>query len=285
MPVSAEDIRSLHRFEQKVLRAVERLMKQYRWVPEDDLRAATGLSAPELAYRLGRLSEMGMLKSSSVPYKGYQLVYSGYDTLALLSLSKNGTVKALGPMIGEGKEALVYEALGLGPLVLKFHRVGQRSFHSARKNRVYMPQEGHFPWVFASTYSAMREYEALTTLHPHVRVPVPIDRNRNVVAMSLISGLTLNRCTLEEPADAFGVIVDNMAAAYRRGVIHGDLSEFNIMAAPDGIWIIDWPQWIDPAHPNAAELLDRDVRNVVGYFNRRYLLGVTEEEVLGEVAG
>lgn len=260
-------------------------MKQYRWVPEDDLRVATGLSSHELAFRLGRLSEMGMVKSSSVPYKGYQLVYSGYDTLALLSLSKNGTVSALGPLIGEGKEAVVYEALGLGPLVLKFHRVGQRSFHTARKDRVYMPIDGHVPWIFASAYSAQREYEALKTLHPQVRVPLPVDRNRNVVAMSLIPGATLNRCTLEAPTEAFEVIVENIAAAYHCGVIHGDLSEFNIMAGSDGIWIIDWPQWVDPAHPSATELLGRDVRNIVGYFNRRYLLGVTEEEVLREVMG
>jgi RIO kinase 2 len=285
MPISAEIVRSLHRYEIRLLHQLERQMRHYRWVPEDVLRKASGLSASEMDYRIGRLAEWGLLKSSSVPYKGYQLMFAGYDTLALLSLTKRGTVQALGCMIGEGKEAVVYEALGLGVVVLKFHRIGQRSFQSARLQRGYMPDDGHFPWVFASTRSARQEYEALQTLHPHVAVPMPIDQNRNVVAMSFVPGMTLSQCTLENPKEILDLIIENVKTAYGLGVIHGDLSEYNIMAGESGIWIIDWPQWIGPDHPNADVILRRDVQNTVTFFNRKYGISCTTEEVLSRVIG
>ncbi|MDD5420422.1 MAG: serine/threonine-protein kinase RIO2, partial [Methanomicrobiaceae archaeon] len=195
-------------------------------------------------------------------------------------------VTALGSQIGVGKESEVYEAMGLGPVVLKFHRVGQRSFQAARTKRGYMPESGHCPWLFASVRSAKREYDALTQLHPAVRVPLPIDRNRHVVVMSFIQGANLNRCTLEAPGDALEEILDNVREACLLGVIHGDLSEFNVMVDDGGrCWIIDWPQWVETAHPNAEEILQRDVQNILQYFSRKYGLAYTLEDGMARVIG
>jgi RIO kinase 2 len=285
MPVSAENVRSLQKYDIKVLQALERLMRRYRWVPDDILKRSTGFSESELLYRLGRLMTMDMVKSSSVPYKGYQLTFAGYDALALHTLTGRGTVRALGCLLGEGKEAAVYEALGLGPVVLKFHRVGQRSFQSARLNRGYMPEYRHFPWIFASTESAKQEYDALKALHPMVSVPVPLDHNRNVVAMSFIGGLTLSRCTLADPEPVLERILENVTVAYRLGVIHGDLSEFNVMVEDDKVWIIDWPQWVDPAHPHADEILRRDIGNILNYFERKYGCSYPLEDTVARVIG
>ncbi|KQC04479.1 MAG: serine/threonine protein phosphatase [Methanoculleus sp. SDB] len=285
MPVSADMVRGLHKYDIKVLHAVERLMKRYQWVPFDILRQNTGFSETELKFRLGRLMSQDLLKSSSVPYPGYQLVFTGYDTLALLALTGRGTVSMLGSMIGEGKEAVVYEGLGFGPVALKFHRVGQRSFQTVRRNRTYMPESGHCPWIFASSHSARREFDALTLLHPDVNVPVPVDINRNVVVMSFIDGATLNRCILEAPAEILESILDQITTAYRRGIIHGDLSEYNVMADARGCYIIDWPQWISSDHPNAGEILHRDVENIVMYFHRKYGIRCPVEEALSRVIG
>ena len=152
-----------------------------------------------------------MVRFNPVPYDGYALVFGGYDTLALATLTQKGTISALGTLIGEGKESVVYDALGLGPVAIKFHRVGGRSFSSARLNREYMPEEGHCPWLMASRKSAEREYEALTALHQKVSVPLPIAQNRHTVVMSLINGQNLNRCRLEAPQE----ILDEILAKHR----------------------------------------------------------------------
>jgi RIO kinase 1 len=53
------------------------------------------------------------------------------------------------------------------------------------------------------------------------------------------------------------------------GVVHGDLSEFNILLAEDGPVIIDLPQAVDAAGNNHAQrMLLRDVRNLADFFGR-----------------
>ena len=209
MVVAAERIRTLNKYEKSILNALERGMKHWAWMPLEQIKTATRLSESEINYRLSRLIEWGMVRFNPVPYDGYALVFGGYDTLALMTLTRNGTISALGSKIGEGKESVVYEALGLGPVAIKLHRVGQRSFSSARLNRDYMPEEGHCPWLIASRRSAEREYQALTALHPKVSVPLPIGQNRHVVVMALINGPNLNHCRLEAPEEVLDEILTN----------------------------------------------------------------------------
>ncbi|KUK60985.1 MAG: Serine/threonine protein kinase [Methanoculleus marisnigri] len=283
MPVPAEYVRSLHAYELRILLALERLMRRYQWVPLDVLKSATKLSESELSYRIGRLMTMNMVRYEKVPYEGYALVFNGYDSLALHTLTRRGSIQALGTLIGVGKESEVYEAMGLGVVVLKFHRVGQRSFQSARVKRGYMPEAGHCPWLFASSNSAKMEYDALKALHPAVSVPLPIDQNRHVVAMSYVPGINLSRATVAEPELILDEILDNVREAYRLGIVHGDLSEFNIMVDEKQCWLIDWPQWVETAHPNAGETLARDIENILQYFKRKYALVYPFDEALARV--
>lgn len=285
MPVSAEHIRTLNKYERTLLLALERGMKRYAWVPLEHLKAATNLSESEVNYRLSRLIAWGMVRFNAVPYDGYSLVFGGYDTLALATLTKKGTVSALGSLIGEGKESVVYEALGLGPVAIKFHRVGGRSFASARLNREYMPEEGHVPWLIASRKSAEREYEALRLLHPKVSVPLPVDQNRHTVVMSVVNGPILNRCRLEAPEEVLDDILENVGLAYAAGVIHADLSEYNILVEGGRAVLIDWPQWIGTDHPNAGAILRRDIDNILAFFQRKYKLDYLRDDVVRRVIG
>jgi len=285
MAISADHIRQLHAYEIRILNTLERLMRTHAWVPLELIRKSTGFSESEALFRLGRLMEWGMVRYDVVPYEGYSLIFGGYDTLALLSLSRKGTISALGPQIGEGKESVVYEALGLGGIALKFHHVGQRSFQSVRVSREYLPEEGHCPWIFASRFSAEREHIALKTLHPKVRVPLPIAWNRNVVAMELINGVNMHRCALEDPGRVMESILSSVAKAYNLGVIHADLSEYNVMMDGGGVVLIDWPQWIESDHPNANEILARDVGNILRYFQRKYRIKADIDTAIARVTG
>ncbi|RPJ53434.1 MAG: serine/threonine protein phosphatase [Methanobacteriota archaeon] len=285
MPISADNVRSLHAYDIRVLRSLEYLMRRYQWVPEDVLRANTKFSESELAYRLQRLINRGMIRSGDVSYGGYTLVFGGYDALALHTLTERGSVRALGSLIGVGKESEVYEGLGLSPLVLKFHRIGQRSFLAARVDRGYMPDEGHVPWIFASARSAEREFDALRRLHHKVRVPHPLDRSRHVVVMAELLGPNLNKCVLDDPRAAYDDILLQVREAYACGVVHADLSEFNVIVWDNRCWLIDWPQWIPTDHPNALDYLRRDVKNVVEYFKRKYHLECPLEDAVARVVG
>jgi RIO kinase 2 len=285
MTISAEAVRELRENDLRVLHALERLMKRYQWVPLEVLGRAAELGEKETGFRLSRLLALNMVKYEKVPYDGYSLVFSGYDALALDALAGKGSVAALGPFIGEGKESVVYEGLGVGRLVLKFHRVGQRSFQSARVKRGYMPDEGHVPWIFASALSAERESLALKKLHPRVPVPLPVDRNRHVVVMSFLPGTTLSRCAPEDPEAILRAILLHVREAYRLGVIHGDLSEFNVMVDGARCFFIDWPQWVETDHPNAGETLERDLRIILSYFSRKFGIEYPLGQALAGVSG
>jgi RIO kinase 2 len=285
MVVSPERIRSLHKYEKAILIALERQMKRYEWVPLESIEQATELSESEVNYRLSRLIAWGMVRFNPVPYDGYALVFGGYDTLALTTLTRKGIISALGTKIGEGKESVVYDALGLGPVAIKFHRVGQRSFNTARVNREYIPETGSCPWLLASRFSAEREYAALTLLHPNVSVPLPIGQNRNAVVMALIDGPNLFRYKLPDPQATLDEILSNVRAAYQAGVIHADLSEYNILIENGKCVIIDWPQWMETTHPNAGAILERDISNILAFFLRKYKLEYDPGEALRCVTG
>lgn len=283
MTISADDIKNLHKYEIRILKALERMMRRYRWVPEDDLRAAVHLSESELKYRLGNLIHMNLVRSDSVPYKGYALVFAGYDALALESLADKGTISALGSHIGVGKESEIYEALGFGVVILKLHKIGQHSFNTVRTNRDYIQDSGHCPWIFASAKSAEREFEALQALNGKVSVPVPIDINRHVIVMSFVPGVNLNHCTLQNPQNTWNTIVEEVRKAYHLGFIHGDLSEYNIMVSDESLWIIDWPQWVAPGHQNADSTLQHDLETVAEFFRKKYQLELDVEQAISYI--
>jgi RIO kinase 1 len=110
-----------------------------------------------------------------------------------------------------------------------------------------------------------------------VRVPTPYNFHEGVLLMELVTDALgdaaprLNDVQLTpEVARAFhrqliGEVVRMLCA----GVIHGDLSEFNILVDSNGPVIIDLPQAVDAAGNNHAQrMLERDVNNLRAYFGR-----------------
>lgn len=106
--------------------------------------------------------------------------------------------------------------------------------------------------------------------------------------MGMIEGAELAEYKeIPKPEKILREILRNARKAYlKAGVIHADLSEYNVILKPNGhILIIDWPQYVRMDHPNADELLARDVRNILRYFTRKYKLGAELEETTEYVKG
>jgi RIO kinase 1 len=75
--------------------------------------------------------------------------------------------------------------------------------------------------------------------------------------------------TAEEARTWHAQLIREVVRMLCAGMVHGDLSEFNILLAADGPVIIDLPQAVDAVHNNhAARLLERDVENLADFFGR-----------------
>jgi RIO kinase 1 len=84
-------------------------------------------------------------------------------------------------------------------------------------------------------------------------------------------------------AEWFDQLRAAMTALAARGLAHGDLSPYNILAAGERLVIIDLPQIVDVvANPQGAEFLMRDCHNVCTWFVRRGL-AVDEDELFGSL--
>ncbi len=249
----------------RVLLAIENEMRFYEWVPIEEIGNFTNYVIKEVEYILSNLARNKLIQRNISAYSGYRISFEAYDLLALNAFVKRGSVNAIGDVIGVGKESLVYEATGGitdRHVVIKFHREGR---------------------LYASRLAANREFNALKKLYPDVSVPEPIDYNRHAIVMSVIKGQALAHTRMNEPQWYLDEILNQVKKAYLLGIIHGDLSEFNVFINPQGCEIIDWPQYITPVHSNAAELLTRDIDNILTFFMRKYRIKRDRQEVIKEI--
>ena len=110
-----------------------------------------------------------------------------------------------------------------------------------------------------------------------VRVPKPLNFHDGVLLMELVTDgegsaaprLNDVQFTPEQARAHHATLIKEVVRMLCAGVVHGDLSEFNILLAADGPVIIDLPQAIDAAGNNHAQrMLLRDVENLRNFFGQ-----------------
>jgi RIO kinase 1 len=209
----------------------------------------------------------------------------------LLPLVEEGLVDEVLRQLKSGKEAVVYVVrCGEEIRCAKVYKeANQRSFHQAaqytegrkvknsRRTRAiekgsrYGRQEQEEAWQSAEVNALHRLAAA------GVRVPKPHNMLEGVLLMELVSDenghaaprLIDLELTPEQARDYHRMLVMEVVRMLCAGVVHGDLSEYNVLVAADGPVIIDLPQAVDAAGNNsAAEMLNRDVTNLAVWFGR-----------------
>ena len=209
----------------------------------------------------------------------------------LLPLVEEGLVDEVLRQLKSGKEAVVYVVrCGEEIRCAKVYKeANQRSFHQAaqytegrkvknsRRTRAiekgsrYGRKEQEDAWQSAEVNALHRLAAA------GVRVPKPHNMLEGVLLMELVADenghaaprLIDLELTPEQAREYHRTLVMEVVRMLCAGVVHGDLSEYNVLVAADGPVIIDLPQAVDAAGNNsAADMLNRDVTNLAVWFGR-----------------
>jgi len=255
-----------------LLSGLEQGMRFSEWVQRKTLPEYADMTEENVQYRLDRCADRELVERKTIQYEGYRLTFEGYDCLALRTFSQRETVEGMGASLGVGKESDVYEVQSYEPMALKFHREGYTEFRKVDKEREYTADRNHVSWFYTARKAAEREHEVLSELYPDVSVPRPVDQNRHAILMEKFAGVELARASLpsEQVTGVCDLVLREMRDAYDAGYVHADMSQHNVAVAESGITVFDWPQAVATDHENADEFLERDVENVVSFFQRKY---------------
>ena len=268
-----------------VLRAIFRNMWDYEYVPVYIIARDARMSENKVEALLRKLADEGLVTNKYTEYLGTSFTFLGLSVYSLHLQVKKGRISMMGKLMGEGKESVVYNCIpgdrsGSGrEAVIKFHRVGYPSFKKVREKRDY----GTLHFTVLTVRSARNEYQALKKLYGKVPVPRPISWEGNSVLMELIDAKELYKVRLGNAEDVLEIILDEIAKMCRAGVIHGDLSQYNILVNEEGIWFIDFPQSVEVGEEGFEDTLRRDVENILTYFRRAYGIEKDMNEVLERI--
>lgn len=204
-----------------------------------------------------------------------------FDHPTLLTISRmvtQGQFEQVDYPVSTGKEGGVFRASAPdGYRAVKVRRIGNAIF---RRLPPYLIEEllrdasarsaGRV--VFAWT---RREHTVLRRLRAAgVRVPEPFGYLRNVLVMEFVGTDGLPAPPLTEASlDAPLAVYEELVVEVRRmlqegGLVHGDLSPYNVLFHEGHPVLIDVAQAIDARHPAAAGLLERDIANFARFFER-----------------
>ncbi len=251
----------------KILESIFRNMWDYEYVPLQTIASQARLGEDKTRNILRYLSDLRIVQNKTTEYEGSAFTFLGLSLYSLHRLVRRGFISALGKIMGEGKESAVFNCFSekYGECVVKFHKVGHTSFKKVKEKRDY----GDLHFSVLTIRSARNEFRALKRLEG-LAVPKTYAWEGNAVLMELIDAKELFRVRVENPEDVLEMILDEVGKFYRRGIVHGDLSQYNVLVNPEGIWIIDFPQSVEVGENGWREMLERDIRNILTYFSRSY---------------
>ncbi|MDP6600637.1 MAG: serine protein kinase RIO [Candidatus Woesearchaeota archaeon] len=231
-------------------------------------------------------------KEGKEKFKTKHGVFDDFTNRTIFKLITEGHFKGLESPINIGKESNVFSAItGRGSrVIVKIYRLETCDFNLMydyiKDDPRYMKLKRKrrriiFAWVQREYRNLMNAREA------QVSVPIPITFANNVLVLESIGKNRLIAPMLKDSIPKnkklfFDKIMDNIRKLYKSGLVHADLSAFNILNFNETPIFIDMSQATLQRHPRAEEFLERDVKNICNFFNKKGLK-VSEESAMKKI--
>ena len=204
-----------------------------------------------------------------------------------------GLIESVHYPISTGKEGNVFYATdedGEG-LALKIFRTSTSTF---KRISGYIEGDPRFKGVTGNRRKMIyawtnKEYRNLQRyFEADIPVPEPIAFDKNCLLMEFIGddngpSPQLKDVILEDPTDMYDEVLSFIIDGYRDAhLVHGDLSEYNVLVQDGQPVLIDCGQAMTADFHNARDLLERDIRNVNRFFGNRGAEIIDAAKVLEE---
>ncbi|MFA5105963.1 MAG: serine protein kinase RIO [Candidatus Micrarchaeia archaeon] len=215
-------------------------------------------------------------------------VFDRHTLLVISRFIKRKVFDSLDYPISTGKEADVFHATTLDGrnLAVKIFRIETSTFRAMEDYLISDPRfkgisDNKFDIINAWTRKEFKNLQIMEAAGVHS--PHPLICNANVLVMEFLGtgGMaysTLFQTGSESPESDARSILEDIKKMYIAGLVHADISEYNIMMTDNGPYIIDAGQGVVVKHPKALEFLKRDIDNIARYFRKYKLALDTEEE-------
>jgi len=251
----------------------------------------------KLERRINRyIKEQRMLIKDSDYEETVEEVFDRTTIMTIYKMMNTGVIGELHGVISAGKEARIYAATDSNgnPIAVKIFLVKTAEFRRGRMK--YILGDPRFEGMGLTgkgvIYAwASKEYKNLKLAYEAgVYVPKPIKQEKNVLVMEFIGENFVPAPTLRE----LPVVTEYMLLQILRqvkilykkaGLVHSDLSEYNIFYYKRKPILFDFGQAVLTTHPNAEVYLIRDISNILDFFRSRDVLTPDLDSIMEYIKG
>lgn len=235
------------------------------------------LSRKQKAYEIESL----MKNKRSEDFQVIEEVFDRSTLMVIYDFMNKGVIDEIHGVVNAGKEARIYWGIdqkGI-ELAIKIYLTSSAEF---KKGMIpYIEGDPRFTHIRRDTRSliyawAQKEFKNLQRAKDaRVNVPEPLAVEKNVLIMKFIGkdgvrAPLMKETSLEDPEKILELILTNLTRLYRKaGLVHADLSEYNVMIWKKRPVIFDVAQSVLISHPLAKKFIRRDLENLNRYFKRK----------------
>ncbi|RLI41625.1 serine protein kinase RIO [Candidatus Bathyarchaeota archaeon] len=238
-----------------------------------------------------------MKEKRSEEYEVLEEVFDRSTLMVIYDFLNRGVIDEIHGVVKAGKESRVYwgkDKQG-NELAIKIYLTVSAEFRKGMWK--YIEGDPRFKGVKRDTRSlvfawAQKEFRNLEqATMAKVRVPKPIAVKNNVLIMEFIGKNGVSAPSMKEqppknPGKIYKTLLTYLRRLYRRAeLVHGDLSEYNVMIWRGKPVIFDVSQAVPLSHPLAESLLHRDLNNLNRFFKRLGVEVLSTEECYRKITG
>ncbi|MEM2943542.1 MAG: serine protein kinase RIO [Methanomassiliicoccales archaeon] len=253
-------------------------------------------SKESLAYIERELEKLRQKNKGIEDRKVLDQVFDKDTLLAIYKLMSDGVFETVEFPISTGKEGNVFlcKREDESYVALKIYRVATATF---KRISSYIEGDPRFKGLYGNHRKiifawAAKEFRNLQRFYEAgVRVPHPIRFYKNLLVMEYIGteeapAPLMKDVTLDDPQEIYETLVKYMRLSFQKAeLVHGDLSEYNVLIHDNSPVIIDCGQAVLIDHPNAREYLKRDITNINEYFKSKKVKTLDSDEIFKVVMG